>query len=126
MMNEGELRQLAELAAAHGCRLLVDETYRDLAYGGALPMAAALGEHVIGVSSLSKAYGVPGIRIGWFVTQDARLQELLLSAKEQISICGSVIDEWIAQQILARRSQVLPLTLAAISTARTSSRMDRR
>ena len=114
MMNEGELRRLVDLAAAHRCRLLVDETYRDLAYGGALPMAASLGEHVIGVSSLSKAYGVPGIRIGWLITRDARLQELLLSAKEQISICGSVIDEWIAEQILARRSAVLPPTLAAM------------
>lgn len=112
MMSEADLRRLAALAAQHGCRLLVDETYRDLAYAGALPMAASLGAHVISVSSLSKAYGVPGIRIGWLVTRDAALQELFLAAKEQISICGSVLDEWIAEQILARRRELLAPTLA--------------
>lgn len=112
MMSEGELRALAALSAERGCRLLVDETYRDLAYGDVLPMAASLGEHVISVSSLSKAYGVPGIRIGWLVTKDADLRDLLLAAKEQISICGSVIDEWIAERILARRAEVLRPTLA--------------
>jgi aspartate/methionine/tyrosine aminotransferase len=63
------------------------------------------------VSSLSKAYGIPGIRIGWLITRDAHLQELFLAAKEQISICGSVIDEWIAEQVLARRASILQPTL---------------
>jgi len=107
MLSEAELRALVELAARHGCRLLVDETYRDLSYEGRLPLAASLGEHVIGVSSLSKAYGVPGIRIGWLITRDPALQEIFLAASEQISICGSVMDEWVAEQILERRDAIL-------------------
>ena len=70
MMAEAELRALVALAVARGCLLLVDETYRDLSYEGALPLAASLGDHVISVSSLSKAYGVPGIRIGWLINRD--------------------------------------------------------
>jgi aspartate/methionine/tyrosine aminotransferase len=116
MMRAEELRALAALAASRGCRLLVDETYRDLSYGGALPMAASLGEHVISVSSMSKAYGVPGIRIGWLVTKDARLRELFLAAKEQINICGSVVDEWIAEQILVRRAEFLRRTLSEMQS----------
>jgi aspartate/methionine/tyrosine aminotransferase len=112
MLSEAELRGLVELAARHGCRLLVDETYRDLSYDGRLPPAASLGEHVIGVSSLSKAYGVPGIRIGWLVTRDPALQEVFLAASEQISICGSVMDEWVAEQILERRDTILQPRLA--------------
>jgi len=107
----GELRALADLAAKHGCRLLVDETYGELAYEGPLPIAAALGPHVISVASLSKAYGVPGIRIGWLVCQDQGLLELFLAAKEQIGICGSVVDEWIAEEVLKRRSSLLKPTL---------------
>jgi aspartate/methionine/tyrosine aminotransferase len=112
MLSERELRDLVELTAARGCYLLVDETYRDLSYDGVLPLAASLAPHVISVSSLSKAYGVPGIRIGWLITIDPKLKEVFLAAKEQISICGSVIDEWIAEQILARREELLGKTLA--------------
>ena len=118
MLTEPELRDLVELAAAPSCHLLVDETYRDLSFDGALPLAASLGKHVISVSSLSKAYGVPGIRIGWIVTRDPALQERFLAAKEQIAICGSVIDEWIAEQILARRDALLIPTLAEMRRRR--------
>lgn len=111
MLTEQELRRLVALAESKGCYLLVDETYRDLSFDGALPQAASLGKKVIGVSSLSKAYGVPGIRIGWLITRDPELQHIFLAAKEQISISGSVIDEWVAEQVLTRRNELLQTTL---------------
>jgi aspartate/methionine/tyrosine aminotransferase len=111
MFTAEELRRLVAITAANGCYLLVDETYRDLSFDGPLSLAASLGRHVISVSSLSKAYGIPGIRIGWLITRDPKLQETFLAAKEQISICGSVIDEWIAEQVLAGRGGILEPTL---------------
>ncbi len=107
MLTQPELLALVDLARRHGCRLLVDETYRDLSFHGPLPPAASLGDHVISVSSLSKAYGVPGIRIGWIITQDPTLKELFLAASEQISICGSVMDQWVAEQIMEQRQTIL-------------------
>jgi aspartate/methionine/tyrosine aminotransferase len=112
MYTEAELHRLVELTQRHGCHLLVDETYRDLSLDQPLTFAPALGPHVISVSSLSKAYGAPGLRLGWIVTRDARLQELFLAAKEQMSICGSVIDEWVGEQIVTRRGEFLPPILA--------------
>ena len=111
MFSESDLHRLVQLAQKHGCYLLVDETYRDLSFDGPLTLAASLGSHVISVSSLSKAYGVPGIRLGWIITRDARLQEMFLAAKEQITICGSVIDEWVGEQILKNRTAILEPTL---------------
>ncbi|NGY84854.1 aminotransferase class I/II-fold pyridoxal phosphate-dependent enzyme [Bacillus megaterium] len=52
-----------------------------------MPTAASLSPKVISVESLSKAYGLPGIRIGWLATQDSDLKEAFLATKEQISIC---------------------------------------
>lgn len=106
------LGRAAAIAARNGCHLVVDETYRDLSYGELPNLAASLGPQVISVSSLSKAYGIPGIRLGWIVSSDRRLQELFLAAKEQISICGSVIHEWIAERILERRAGILDATRA--------------
>ena len=118
MYTEAELRRLVELARSKGCYLLVDETYRDLSFDGALPIAASLGAHVISVASLSKAYGAPGLRIGWLINKDPSLQERFLAAKEQINICGSVIDEWVAEQILERKAEILGPTLTEMRRRR--------
>jgi aspartate/methionine/tyrosine aminotransferase len=91
--------------------LLVDETYRDLSLTGTLPLGASLGPHVISVASLSKAFGAPGIRIGWLINSDPLLQERFLAAKEQISICGSVLNEWVAEKIFDQRDAFLARTL---------------
>jgi aspartate/methionine/tyrosine aminotransferase len=107
MISRAELDRLVALAETHDCRLLVDETYRDLTFARQLPIAASLSSHVISVSSLSKAYGIPGIRIGWLITKDAELYERFLAAKEQIGICGSVLDEFVGRQMLERRGAFL-------------------
>jgi aspartate/methionine/tyrosine aminotransferase len=51
---------------------------------------------------MSKSYGIPGIRVGWIVNQDAKLMERFLAAKEQIGICGSIVDEHIAEVALGQ------------------------
>ena len=96
--RERRLERVVEVVEAHGeARLLVDETYRELAYSDPLPMAASLSERAISVSSMSKTYGLPGLRIGWVATRDAALAEVLLAAKEQILITGSTTDEEMAR-----------------------------
>jgi aspartate/methionine/tyrosine aminotransferase len=112
VFSEADLNRLVALARSQGCHLLVDETYRDLAFAPKLPVAASLDPCVISVCSLSKAYGVPGIRTGWLITRDPKLKEIFLAAKEQISICGSVIDEWIALQVMRNRTAMLDRTMA--------------
>ena len=94
--------------------LLVDETYRDLTHGSPLPMAATLSDRAISVSSMSKAYGLPGLRVGWAVCRDAALSETLLAAKEQMFICGATLDEAIAARVLADRARILAPILADV------------
>ncbi|MBN2204100.1 MAG: pyridoxal phosphate-dependent aminotransferase, partial [Thermoleophilia bacterium] len=62
MMGEADLRRLLGIVEERGCRLLVDETYREMTFGGPLPVTATLSPQAISVSSLSKTYGIPGIR----------------------------------------------------------------
>ncbi|OBQ81955.1 pyridoxal phosphate-dependent aminotransferase [Mesorhizobium sp. WSM3873] len=118
MMTGADLDALVALAESRRCRLLVDETYRDLSYGERLPSAASLSPSAISVCSLSKAFGIPGIRIGWLVSKDHALQETFLAAKEQIGICGSVIDEAIARSMLERRDAFLASLLPEMAKRR--------
>ncbi len=109
MIDRGTVERVIEIVEAHpSARLLVDETYRELAYGEPLPMAAGLSESALSVSSMSKTYGLPGLRIGWTACRDSELAETLLAAKEQILICGSTIDEEMAARVLEARRRILP------------------
>ena len=116
MLDLASLHALVETAERSGAVLLVDETYRDLTHDSLLPMAAALSTRVISVASMSKAYGLPGLRVGWAVCRDPQLAETLLAAKEQIVICGATIDEAIAGRVLADRTRILPPILDDVRT----------
>jgi aspartate/methionine/tyrosine aminotransferase len=95
--------------------LLVDETYRELAYDEPLPMVAGLTDRGISIGSMSKVYGLPGLRMGWIATRDAARQEVLLAAKEQILLAGATIDEEMAARVLEARPRILPVVREKIA-----------
>jgi aspartate/methionine/tyrosine aminotransferase len=96
VLSKDELLQLVRVAEKKNIFLLVDETYRDLSRAEKTPLAASLSEKAISISSLSKAFGLPGIRMGWLITKNKTVQEMTLAAKEQIFVCNSVVDEELA------------------------------
>jgi aspartate/methionine/tyrosine aminotransferase len=112
-ISRADLERLVEIVESHPTAvLLVDETYRELAYGDPLPMATSLSARALGVSSMSKTYGLPGLRVGWLTCRDPELKETFLAAKEQIFITGGVLDEELAARVLDRRGHVLALVRA--------------
>jgi aspartate/methionine/tyrosine aminotransferase len=108
VLPQDELQRIVQLAQARNIAVLVDETYRDLTFGTPPPPATRLGENVISVSSLSKAYGLPGLRLGWLMTQSEALAHTFLAAKEQMQISGAVIEEEVAFAVLRNRAGWLP------------------
>src|SRR6185369_2891217 len=116
MITEAYLTRLISAIEAKGCHLLFDETYREMSFGAILPPAAALSPNVISVSSLSKTYGLPGIRMGWLICRDKQLMQTFLAAKEQIFISNSVVDEEIAYRFLQHKAEHLGRINAHIQT----------
>ena len=104
-LTEEQIRALGRLVEEKGIYLLVDETYRDMVFGKQLPLAAIASPFIISVSSLSKTYGLPGLRTGWIICRDKQLMETFLAAKEQIHICGPVLDEELAYRYLLHRDK---------------------
>jgi len=122
VLDRETLQRIVALVESRGAYLLVDETYRDLSANAAQPFATALSERVISVASLSKAYGLPGLRMGWLMTRDRALNERFLAAKEQIFISGAVLDEEIAHRVYRRRSEELPRIAAGAERGRRAVR----
>jgi aspartate/methionine/tyrosine aminotransferase len=105
MFEEASLKYWVEVSKNNGSLLLVDETYRDLSLLEKTSVAASLSSHVITVSSVSKAFGLPGLRIGWIACKNKELMEKFLAAKEQIIICNSILDETLAYVYYKRKKE---------------------
>jgi len=103
VLQEDELRKIIQIAEERNIYLLVDETYRDICFDTPYPLAATLSNKVISISSVSKAYGLPGVRIGWLITKDKILFEKLLAAKEMMYITNSILDEEACFSFLQRK-----------------------
>jgi aspartate/methionine/tyrosine aminotransferase len=89
--------------------MLVDETYRESTYGDSpIPYSVSgMSSSVVTCSSLSKAHGVPGLRLGWMTTTDAELYERLREAKFVTAISCPTIEEFLATRVLQRRGEIL-------------------
>jgi aspartate/methionine/tyrosine aminotransferase len=89
--------------------LLIDETYREATYGDAPPMDSFAGysPQILTCTSLSKAHGVPGLRIGWLTVPQDGLREQLRLAKFNSTVSCGIVDEFLASRVLDRADQVL-------------------
>ncbi|MBL0744417.1 pyridoxal phosphate-dependent aminotransferase [Chryseolinea lacunae] len=114
MIDLAKLKAVVALAERKGCYVLLDETYREMSFVDKLPVAATLSDRVISISSMSKSFGLPGIRIGWLLSTNKTLMETFLAAKEQICITNSVVDEEIAYQYLQRKDALFAPVQATI------------
>jgi aspartate/methionine/tyrosine aminotransferase len=69
LATEGQLRPIGELARRAGARVLVDEVYLDAAFPLAPRPSLHLGPEFVVTSSLTKVYGLSGLRCGWILAE---------------------------------------------------------
>jgi aspartate/methionine/tyrosine aminotransferase len=65
------LDALAAIAERRGAKVLVDEAYLDAAFTEGPPSAATLGDVFVVTTSLTKVFGLGGLRCGWVVAEPA-------------------------------------------------------
>lgn len=63
------LREVGDIARSVGAHVLVDEVYLDVVYEGTPPTAFHLGPEFLVTSSLTKVYGLSGLRCGWILAR---------------------------------------------------------
>lgn len=67
--DERTLRQVGEIAGAAGARVLVDEVYLDAAFDLRPRSSHHIGSQFIVTNSLTKVYGLSGLRCGWILAE---------------------------------------------------------
>ena len=112
-----DLDRIAAVAARHGSWILSDEIYRGAELDGReTPSMWGRTERVIVTSGLSKAYGLPGLRIGWVVGPPA-LVATLWSYHDYMTISPGALSDALARRALepARRQRILGRTRAILN-----------
>jgi aspartate/methionine/tyrosine aminotransferase len=100
-LRPDELRALARSAEAQGATVLVDEVYLDFLGEPGARSAFPLGKNVIVVSSLTKAYGLGGLRCGWMLAP-AALAEKVWKIIDHMHVEGVFLGEQVALQCFSR------------------------
>lgn len=116
MLSQKTLQAIAEIAAEHDITLYCDEVFRPLFHDPTItPPPSVLGlsgkvPRIVVTGSVSKTIGLPGVRVGWVVSNDvAFLKEKIMTARDWTTISVSRLDDAVAAFALA--PDVLPRLL---------------
>lgn len=118
------LAKIIEVARKHDIIVFSDEVYRPLFHGLAEsdipPSALSLGyQKVVATSSMSKAWALAGIRLGWIASRDKGIVEQLAVARDYTTISVSQLDDQVARYALS--AEVRPALLRRnVELARTN------
>jgi len=107
-MSKGDFARLAAFAEEKGITLFCDEVYRESEYSleDRLPAACELSASAVSLGVLSKTYGLPGLRIGWLATRNAKLLKRLAELKDYTTICNSAPSEFLGEIALRHRGKL--------------------
>lgn len=106
---QDDFQAIIDLARGHGAYLLSDEMYRflEVSKDATLPSACGLYERATSLFGLSKTFGLPGLRIGWLVSQDRQLLERVSRLKDYTTICSSAPSEILAIIALRNKKEII-------------------
>ena len=110
--EEAVLREVGKIAETVGANVLVDEVYREMLFEDLPTSAFHLGPEFVVTSSLTKAYGLSGLRCGWIFAEASlaermwRLNDLFAAtpvhAGERLSVIALRQLDRLATQAKAR------------------------
>ncbi len=105
LMPAKVFQRVLDLAASRGIVVFSDEVYRELEHDPAarLPAACEVHERAVSLGSMSKSYGLPGLRIGWLVSRDPEILRRCLEFRYYTTICNSAPSEFLTALALRHR-----------------------
>ena len=109
IMGKEEMDDLIQVCREHGIYILSDEVYRgvELDPEVRMPQIADIYEKGISLNVMSKAYGLPGLRIGWMVSKDKQVLLRVERYKHYLSICNSAPSEVLSLIALKNKDTIL-------------------
>ncbi len=117
MLSNQEIEELVAIAREHHIYIYSDEMYRGLTMSDedeTMQPIANSYEKGISLWGMAKSFGLAGLRIGWFVSQDEELLRRVGSFKDYLSICSSAPSEMLSIIALNHSEQFMLPNIAKI------------
>jgi aspartate/methionine/tyrosine aminotransferase len=107
VINEQQLKTILQWAEEYNFYVICDEVYHELIYQPDIvpPYARSLSKRAISVGSMSKAYGLSGLRLGWIAGPESIIEQCW-KYKDYTSISNSPISDYLAQFALDNFKQI--------------------
>jgi hypothetical protein len=96
LIDPEEVQEVGRLAAAWGALVLVDEVYRDVWFDEAPPSHVHLGANFLATNSLTKSYGLSGLRCGWVLCPTVEIADRLRRVNDFMGAVGSMPSDSLA------------------------------
>lgn len=114
--SKKEQEAIIDIARINNIIIFCDEVYKESEHHPeyAIPSFADAYENGVSVGVMSKSYGLPGLRIGWLASQNAKILEKVAILKEYTTICNSAPSEFLAGVALRNRKKILERNLNII------------
>jgi aspartate/methionine/tyrosine aminotransferase len=112
VLTPAEQQRVFEIAERVGARVMGDEAYRWLTLPGREPFAGPvreLGERGISVGTLSKPFGLPGLRIGWIAATPEIVQSCW-SQRDYVSLSPGKLNDYLATLAIRQREAIFART----------------
>ncbi len=118
VIDRANFDAVVKLCRERGIALFSDEVYRGLERRPdlQLPQAAEVYERALSLNVMSKAYGLPGLRVGWIACRDRDLLARMERIKHYLSICNARPSEHLAVIALKARTRILARNMALIDS----------
>ena len=127
-VDRGALEEVGRIASARGAHVLVDEVYLDATRArsgdgiSTIETAVALGDVFISTSSLTKSYGLSGLRCGWILSS-AEVAERVRYVRRVIDGSGSIVTARLAalafsqiDRLTSRAQAILQVNQSLVGT----------
>jgi aspartate/methionine/tyrosine aminotransferase len=109
-------RAVLDLAAKQGIYVFSDEVYRELEHDPAkrLPAACDLYDRALSLGSVSKTYGLPGLRLAWLASHHTAFLQKIISLKHYTTICASAPSEFLTALAFRHRQKLIDRNLQIV------------
>lgn len=116
--SRSELDAIFTMARHQGIWVFSDEMYWGSEYRvtDRLPPASQIYERGVSLSGMSKTFGLPGLRIGWLMSQNTELVANLQQLKDYTTICSSGPSEFLAEVALTVAPKLMARSLNIIQS----------